>query len=63
MILMDIGAVIFIAALMGLILELFTKRREGVYLLYTILSLIGGILMIVAYYIVLGNESIFDKVI
>lgn len=63
MILMDIGAVIFLAALMGLVTTLIKDRHEGKLTIYGILSLIGGLMMIIAYYIVMGNESVFSKIL
>ena len=61
MILMDIGAVIFVAALMGLIITLIKDRHEGKLIIYSILSIIGGLMMFFAYYVVMGNESFISN--
>ena len=62
MILMDIGAIIFLAALIGLIITLIKDRNEGKLIIYSILSIIGGLMMFIAYYVVMGNESFINKI-
>ena len=62
MLLFDIGAVLFLASLIWIIM-FSIKRNWGVVVLSVILSLIGGILMIISYYLLMGNQSIFDKMI
>lgn len=62
MVLFDIGAVLFLASLIWIIM-FSIKRNWGVVVFSVILSLIGGILMIISYYLLMGNQSIFDKMI
>lgn len=62
MLLFDIGAVLFLASLIWIIM-FSIKRNWGVVVFSVILSLIGGILMIISYYLLMGNQSIFDKMI
>ena len=62
MLLFDIGAVLFLASLIWIIM-FSIKRNWGVVVFSVILSLIAGILMIISYYLLMGNQSIFDKMI
>ena len=62
MLLFDIGAVLFLASLIWIIM-FSIKRNWGVVVFSVILSLVGGILMIISYYLLMGNQSIFDKMI
>ena len=62
MLLFDIGAVLLLASLIWIIM-FSIKRNWGVVVFSVILSLIGGILMIISYYLLMGNQSIFDKMI
>ncbi len=62
MILFDIGAVLFIVGLIWIIWFLL-KKNKGAVILSIITSLIGGIIMIVSYYLLMNNQSVFDKMI
>lgn len=62
MLLFDIGAVLFTLGLIWIIWFL-TKRNGVVVILSVIISLIGGLIMIIAHYIVAGNQSGFDKLL
>lgn len=57
MILFDIGAVLFLVGLMWIIWFLI-KGNQGVKM-----SLIGGLIMFIAHYIVAGNQSVFSDLI
>ena len=62
MILFDIGAVLFLTGLIWIVWFLI-KRLFSVVIVSIVVSLIGGLLMFIAHYIVMGNTSIFDKYI
>ena len=62
MVLFDIGAVLFIAGLMWLIWFLL-KGNKGAVILSVIISLVGGMIMFVSYYLLMNNQSVFDKMI
>ena len=62
MILFDIGAVLFITGLIWMIWFLL-KKNKGALILSVITSLIGGIIMIVSYYLLMNHQSVFDKMI
>ena len=62
MILFDIGAVLFLIGLLWLIWFLI-KQNKGAVILSVITSLIGGIIMIVSYYLLMNHQSVFDKMI
>lgn len=62
MILFDIGAVLFLTGLIWIVWFLI-KRLFSVVIVSIVVSLIGGLLMLIAHYIVMGNTSIFDKYI
>lgn len=59
MVLFDIGALLFLTGLF-LVIYTFFKKAPGAAILFVIMSLIGGVLMLIAYYGVMGNKSIFD---
>lgn len=62
MVLFDIGAVLFIVVFLWLIWFLI-KQNKGAVILSVITSLIGGIIMIVSYYLLMNHQSVFDKMI
>lgn len=62
MVLFDIGAVLFIVVFLWLIWFLI-KQNKGAVILSVITSLIGGIIMIVSYYLLMNHQSVFDKLI
>ena len=62
MVLFDIGAVLFIVGFLWLIWFLI-KKNKGAVILSIITSLIGGIIMIVSYYLLMNHQSVFDKLI
>ena len=62
MLLFDIGAVLYFIGFANLILFLI-KRNYVTTVICVILEIIGGAIMWVAYYIVAGNESSFDKML
>ena len=62
MILFDIGAVLFLVGLMWIIWFLI-KRNQGAVVLSVIISLIGGLIMFIAHYILAGNQSVFSNLI
>lgn len=62
MLLFDIGAVLFTLGLIWIIWFL-KKMNKTVVILSVIISLIGGLIMIIAHYIVAGNQSGFDKLL
>ena len=62
MILFDIGAVLFITGLIWIIWFLL-KKNKGAVILSVITSLVGGIIMIVSYYLLMNHQSVFDKMI
>ena len=62
MILFDIGAVLFTTGLIWIIWFLL-KKNKGAVILSVITSLVGGIIMIVSYYLLMNNQSVFDKMI
>lgn len=62
MLLFDIGALLFLTGLICII-RFLIKRNNSALIPSVIISLIGGLVMFVAYYIVAGNQSVFDKLI
>lgn len=62
MVLFDIGAVIFIAGLIWIIMFLI-KKNKGAVILSVIISLLGGLIMFISYYLLMNNQSVFDKMI
>lgn len=62
MLLFDIGAVLFLIGLLWFIWFLI-KQNKGAVILSVITSLIGGIIMIVSYYLLMNYQSVFDKLI
>lgn len=62
MVLFDIGAVLFLIGLLWFIWFLIKQNKEAV-ILSVITSLIGGIIMIVSYYLLMNYQSVFDKLI
>lgn len=62
MVLFDIGAVLFLIGLLWFICFLIKQNKEAV-ILSVITSLIGGIIMIVSYYLLMNYQSVFDKLI
>lgn len=62
MVLFDIGAVLFLIGLLWFIWFLI-KQNKGAVILSVITSLIGGIIMIVSYYLLMNHQSVFDKLI
>ena len=61
MVLFDIGALLFLTGLFLVIYTLF-KRVPGAAILFVIMSLIGGIMMLIAHYLVMGNKSVFSNI-
>lgn len=62
MALFDIGAVIFFAGFI-LVIRFLIKRNTGAMSMAIVMSLAGALIMLVAYYLVMGNQSVFDKMI
>ena len=62
MVLFDIGAVLFLIGLLWFIWFLI-KQNKGAVILSVITALIGGIIMIVSYYLLMNYQSVFDKLI
>lgn len=62
MVLFDIEAVLFLIGLLWFIWFLI-KQNKGAVILSVITSLIGGIIMIVSYYLLMNYQSVFDKLI
>ena len=62
MVLFDIGAVLFFIGLLWFIWFLI-KQNKGAVILSVVTSLIGGIIMIVSYYLLMNYQSVFDKLI
>ena len=62
MVLFDIGAVLFLIGLLWFIWFLI-KQNKGAVILSVITTLIGGIIMIVSYYLLMNYQSVFDKLI
>ena len=62
MILFDIGAVLYIAGLIWIIMFLI-KKNKGAVILSVIISLLGGLIMFITYYLLMNNQSVFDKMI
>lgn len=60
--LFDIGALLFGVGLIWIVLFLI-KGYRSVVIFSTVISLIGGLIMFIAYYFVIGNQSIFDKML
>lgn len=68
MLLFDVGAVLFCTGLMLLIW--FLLKRQNNYqaklvtlILCIVMEIIGGVLMVVAHYLVAGNSSVFSTMI
>jgi hypothetical protein len=38
------------------------KKAPGAAILFVIMSLIGGIMMLIAHYLVMGNKSVFSNI-
>ena len=62
MVLFDIGAVLYIAGLIWIIMFLIMKNK-GAVILSVIISLLGGLIMFISYYLLMNNQSVFDKMI
>ena len=62
MVLFDIGAVMYIAGLIWIIMFLI-KKNKGAVILSVIISLLGGLIMYISYYLLMNNQSVFDKMI
>lgn len=62
MVLFDIGAVLYIAGLIWVIMFLI-KKNKGAVILSVIISLLGGLIMFISYYLLTNNQSVFDKMI
>jgi hypothetical protein len=62
MVLFDIGAVLYIAGLIWIIMFLI-KKNKGAVILSVIISLLGGLIMFITYYLLMNNQSVFDKMI
>lgn len=62
MVLFDIGAVLYIAGLIWVIMFLI-KKNKGAVILSVITSLLGGLIMFITYYLLMNNQSVFDKMI
>lgn len=62
MVLFDIGAVLYIAGLIWIIMFLI-KKNKGAVILSVIISLLGGLIMFISYYLLTNNQSVFDKMI
>lgn len=62
MVLFDIGAVLYIAGLIWIIMFLIEKNK-GAVILSVIISLLGGLIMFISYYLLMNNQSVFDKMI
>lgn len=62
MVLFDIGAVLYIAGLIWIIMFLI-KKNKGAVILSVIISLLGGLIMYISYYLLMNNQSVFDKMI
>ena len=62
MVLFDIGAVLYIAGLIWVIMFLI-KKNKGAVILSVIISLLGGLIMFISYYLLMNNQSVFDKMI
>ena len=60
MVLFDIGATLYIAGLI-LIIMFLIKKNKGAVILSVIISLLGGLIMFISYY--MNNQSVFDKMI
>ena len=62
MVLFDIGAILYIAGLIWIIMFLIEKNK-GAVILSVIISLLGGLIMFISYYLLMNNQSVFDKMI
>ncbi len=62
MLLFDIGAALYFIGFVNMILFLI-KRNHVTTVICAILEIIGGAIMWVAYYIVAGNDSSFEKML
>ena len=62
MVLFDIGAILCIAGLIWIIMFLI-KKNKGAVILSVIISLLGGLIMFITYYLLMNNQSVFDKMI
>ena len=65
MLLFDVGAVLFCTAFMLCIWSFFIPKDIGraIRRFCGVLANIGGLIMLIAYYIVAGNTSVFTNVI
>lgn len=62
MVLFDIGAGLYIAGLIWIIMFLI-KKNKGAVISSAIISLLGGLIMFISYYLLMNNQSVFDKMI
>lgn len=62
MVLFDIGATLYIVGLIWIIMFLIEKNK-GAVILSAIISLLGGLIMCISYYLLMNNQSVFDKMI
>lgn len=60
--LFDIGALVFLGGFINMIFFFF-KRNSNAVIGYVVLEIIGALIMLVAYYIVAGNEFEFTKML
>lgn len=68
MLLFDVGAVLFCTGLMLLVWFLLKRQNSHQAKLVTlilciVMEIIGGVLMVVAHYLVAGNNSVFTNII
>ena len=61
MVLFDFGALFFLAGLF-LIIRFLINKNSGAVFFSIIISLIGGIMMLIAHYLVMGNKSVFSNI-
>ena len=59
--LFDIGALLFLTGLIWIVWFLI-KRLHGLVIFSIVISLIGGIMMLIAHYLVMGNKSVFSNI-
>lgn len=62
MLMFDIGAALFFIGFVNMIWFLI-KGNHATVVVCAILEIIGGLLMFIAYYIVQGNQSVFDTML
>lgn len=60
--LFDIGTLVFLAGFINMIIFFF-KRNTNAVIGYVVLEIIGALVMLVAYYIVAGNEFELTKML